>query len=67
MHKSYSLFLDKYPQRLCLPVRTGLGQRLVNLAVCVSKRMHECFGLYVYECMQTVCVTAHWDLADNES
>lgn len=57
MHKSYSLFPDKYPQRPCLPVSAGLGQRLVNLAARVSKNMHECFGLYVCGCMCGLCVS----------
>lgn len=65
MHKSYSLFPDKYPQRPCLPVSAGLGQRLVNLAACVSKNMHGCYGLYVcglcVSQLTGICLT-EWEL-----
>lgn len=57
MHKSCSLFPDKYPQRLCLPVSAGLGPRLVNLAanVCPSTCMSVVVCIYVDVCGLCVC------------
>lgn len=57
MHKSYSLFHDKYPQRLSLPVNAGSGQRLVNLAayVCPSTCINVLVCMYVDVCGLCVC------------
>lgn len=71
MHKSYRLFLGKYPQRLCLPVRAGLGQRLVNLAayvcpnICMymdvcSLRVSRLIGIWLTE-WELMVMSPRWD------